>query len=69
MQIFPCGIYNNLQTIPKIYFEPLVAGSWDNCPNDSNTAYRVFCLAKECPMKRINNVKLFLNLGFHFQGI
>lgn len=58
MQMFLCGIYNNLQTTLKIYFEALVAGSWDNCPNDSNTAYHVFCLPRECPMKRINSVKL-----------
>jgi len=34
-----------------------------------NTAYHVFCLPEECPMKRINNVKLNLNLGFHVEGI
>lgn len=67
--MFPCGIYNNLQTIPKIHFEPVVAGSWDNCPNDSNTAYHVFCLPNECTMKRINSVKVMLNLGFHVEGL
>lgn len=66
--MFPFGIYNNLQTIPKIYCEPLVAGSWDNCTNDSNIAYHVFCLPNECTMKRIK-CQGDVKLGFHVEGL